>query len=353
MTKHTANFELKCRFVNSYRFVIRTMKKFFLIILLLSSALFLLPDKEPAYTWGFFAHKKINRMAVFTLPGEMIGFYKKHIEYITEHAVDPNRGRYANEDEAARHYIDIDHYGASPFDSVPRFWKAAVKKYSEDTLKAYGIVPWHIEKMVYRLTEAFKSENLDQILHYSADLGHYIADAHVPLHTTENYNGQLTNQKGIHGFWESRIPELQSEGYDYFVGRAKYIDKPINNAWETVKASHAAVDSVLTFEAVLNAKYPADKKYSFENRGATIMKVYSKEYPLDYDKMIDGMVEHRMRAAIITVGSLWYTAWVNAGKPDLNRFRDRDVSDSLKRAESEAEELWKNGKVKEVKGHDD
>ncbi len=330
------------------------MRKYiFIFILIIAIALLFIPNNQPAYSWGFFAHQKINRMAVLTLPSEMIGFYKKHIEYITEHAVDPDRRRNVTVDEAPRHYIDIDHYGSHPFDSVPKYWKRAVEKYTEDTLKAYGIVPWHIEKMVYRLTEAFKSENIDLILHYSADLGHYVADSHVPLHTTENYNGQMTNQKGIHGFWESRIPELKSEGYDYWVGRAKYIDKPINKAWEAVKASHAAVDSVLKFEALLNAKYSRDKKYSFENRGATLMQVYSVEYTNDYDRMISGMVERRMRESIITVGSLWYTAWVNAGKPDLNRFNDKDISDSLKQANKAAQEEWKNSKAAGAKGHDD
>jgi hypothetical protein len=324
-----------------------------IFVFIIAIALFFIPNNEPAYSWGFFAHQKINRMAVFTLPEQMIGFYKKHIEYISQHAVDPDRRRNVTADEAPRHYIDIDHYGEYPFDSVPKFWKVAVKKYTEDTLKAYGIVPWHIEKMVYRLQMAFKEENLDLILHYSADLGHYIADAHVPLHTTENYNGQMTNQKGIHGFWESRIPELKSEGYDYWTGRAKYIDKPIEKAWSAVKASHMAVDSVLKFEAELNAKFPTDKKYSFENRGATLMKVYSIEYTNEYDKMLNGMVERRMREAIITVGSLWYTAWVNAGKPDLNRFGDKNISDSLKRAEKTEQELWSTGKIAAPTGHDD
>src|SRR5579872_6441554 len=123
-------------------------------------------------SWGFYAHKKINLMAVFTLPPEMLGFYKKHIDYISEHAVDPDKRRYCDDDEAPRHYIDIDHYGKHPFDSLPHRWKNAVTKYSEDTLKVYGTVPWHIEKMVYRLTEAFKQKNLDLILHYSACLGH-------------------------------------------------------------------------------------------------------------------------------------------------------------------------------------
>lgn len=324
-----------------------------IISLVVILALLAIPNNPTAYSWGFFAHKKINRMAVFTLPQEIMGFYKKHIEYISEHAVDPDRRRNVTADEAPRHYIDIDHYGPQAFDSVPKFWKAAVLKYTEDTLKAYGIVPWHIEKMVYRLQEAFKNENLDLILHYSADLGHYIADAHVPLHTTENYNGQLTNQKGIHGFWESRIPELKSEGYDYWTGRAKYIEKPLDKAWAAVKASNMAVDSVLKFEAELTAKYSPDKKYSFENRGSTLTKVYSLEFTEDYNKMLNGMVEHRMREAIITVGSLWYTAWVNAGKPDLNRFGDKNISDSLKRVNEQQEELWKTGKIQGGKGHDD
>ena len=325
------------------------MKKIILLFFIFFLFLFF-QNNEPTYSWGFFAHKKINRMAVFTLPEGMIGFYKKHIEYITEHAVDPDRRRYANPDEAPRHYIDIDHYGKYAFDSVPIHWEKAVAKYTEDTLKAYGIVPWYIQIMVYKLTDAFKKEDLNLILRYSADLGHYVADAHVPLHTAENYNGQLTNQKGIHGFWESRIPELKSEGYDYWLGTAKYIDKPIDKAWSVVKESNAEVDSVLKFEAQLNSTYPPDKKYSFETRGSKLIKEYSVEYTNDYNKMLNGMVERRMRASILDVGSMWYTAWVNAGKPDLSKFDDKTIVDSLKTENKIPEEELKN---KKFKGHDE
>jgi hypothetical protein len=320
------------------------MRKGFFISVLAICIVLIPVSAPPAYSWGFFAHQKINRMAVFTLPDGMIGFYKQNLEYISQHAVDPDKRRYTSADEAPRHYIDIDHYGKNAFDSVPHYWKKAIAKYSEDTVKAYGIVPWHIEKMVYRLTEAFKKENLDLILHCSAELGHYIADAHVPLHTTENYNGQLTNQKGIHGFWESRIPELKSTGYDYWVGKARYIDKPIETAWNVVKASHSEVDSVLQLEKKLNDSYAPDKKYSFENRGNVLMKVYSEEYTSDYNLLLNGMVERRMRAAIIAVGSLWYTAWVNAGKPDLNKLNTKVVSDSLKKVNEEEELRWKDRK---------
>lgn len=294
-------------------------------------------------------------MAVFTLPPPMIGFYKKHIEFITEHAVVPDKRRYAIKDEAPRHYIDIDHYchDGDPFKAVPKTWNDAVAKYSEDTLKAYGIVPWHINSMVYRLTEAFKAEDANRILKLSAELGHYVGDAHVPLHTTENYNGQLTGQKGIHGFWESRIPELKADEYDYFTGRASYIERPLDFAWDAVKASFAAKDSVLKFEAQLSEAFPSDKKYSYENRGATLMRVYSAEYTDAYDKMLNGMVERRLRESITAVGSLWYTAWVNAGQPNLDKLRDKEISEEMKKAMAEEEKEWQQQKIKSAKGHEE
>lgn len=217
--------------------------------------------------WGFYAHKFINRIAVFTMPTEMIGFYKHHIHYITENAVNPDRRRYAVEGEAAKHYIDLDVYGDSAIYKMPRYWNDAVEQYSEDTLKAYGIVPWQINFMHYQLTDAFKIGDVSAILRISADLGHYIADSNVPLHTTENYNGQLTNQKGIHGFWESRLPELFTTDYNVFTGKAHYIDNIQLEAWKGVTQAHLALDSVLSFEKQLTAKLSEDKKYTFEQIG--------------------------------------------------------------------------------------
>lgn len=300
------------------KYIIRAILTLFLVVFVAPVHL---------WSWGFFAHKRINRVAVMTLPPQMIGFYKRNIEFITEHAVDPDKRRYIVEGEAERHYIDIDHYSTKePFKVMPRKWKDAVAKFTEDTLKAYGIVPWHIDVMMGRLTRAFKNLDHDLILKYSADLGHYVGDSHVPLHTTENYNGQLTNQKGIHAFWESRLPELFSNDYDYFTGRAKYIDDPLEFAWKAVESSHNALDSVLRFEKELSQKFPSDRKYVMENRGSTLVKNYSEEYAAEYHRMMGGMVERRMRAAIIAAGSLWYTAWVNAGQPNLEPLYDKNLS---------------------------
>ncbi|NNF02049.1 MAG: S1/P1 Nuclease [Bacteroidia bacterium] len=303
-------------------------------------------------SWGFWAHKRINRMAVFTMPPDLIGFYKSHIDYITENAVNPDKRRYAVPDEAARHYIDIDHYGEHPFDSVPRNWKDAVAKYSEDTLKAYGIVPWHILIMKYRLTEAFQKKDLSRILFLSADIGHYLGDAHVPLHCTKNYNGQLTNQKGIHGFWESRIPELYGEDYDCLVGTAEYIEDPLDYIWKIIEGSANAVDSVLDFERELNTEFPTDRKYAIENRGSVTMQVYSRDYCIAYNTKLDGMIERRYRQSIKAIGSFWYTCWVDAGQPDVSDLKKYEMTAEEKEKEKELDQIWKTGKAPE-KGHSD
>ena len=282
--------------------------------------------------WGFFGHKKINRISIFTLPNEMFGFYKEHIEYITEHAVDPDKRRYAVEGEAPCHYIDLDHYyhkGEDPYKKMPKTWEAAVAKFSEDTLQAYGIVPWHIQRMKYRLQKAFERKNVDLILKYSADIGHYIGDAHVPLHTTENYNGKMTNQVGIHGLWESRLVEVNSDNYDYFVGKAGYVDDVLDFAWTAVKGSHNALDSVFKMEIESTNEIPSNRKFSYERRGNTTAKVYSKEFCDLYHSKMNGMVERRIKRAVLSTGSIWYTAWVDAGQPNLRDLQYTKPSDEL------------------------
>lgn len=353
--------------------------------------------------WGFFGHRRINRMAVFTLPPEMSAFYKKHLEFITEHAVDPDKRRYATKHEAVRHYIDIDHWDVYPFEKVPRSWTDALMQHTRmqvissrgdtlffgldtlgrdlefllfrDTIRSqsfgvnakhyrsffieqilpqyyeekwvidcellqelfghpidcqqafaeehfsqYGILPYHLNKMQADLTAAFRQKNVQRILRLSAEMGHYIGDAHVPLHTTENYNGQLTGQVGIHAFWESRLPELFADkNYDFFVGPAIYWERPDEVFWETVLASHILVDSVLQIERRLSREFPQDQQFCYEDRLDQTIRTQCEAYAKAYDQAMGTMVEDRMRASILAIGSSWFTAWVNAGQPDLKK----------------------------------
>ena len=271
-----------------------------------------------SYSWGFYAHKKINYLAVFLLPPEMLAFYKPNISFIEEHAVDTDKRRYALAAEGPRHYIDIDHYGKHPFDSLPRIWPDAIAKYGIDTLQAHGIVPWWWQIMLTRLTYAFKEKDAVKILKYSAEIGHYIADAHVPLHTSSNHDGQYSGQKGIHGFWESRVPELLAEQeWDLFIGKAEPVLYPSKFIWSRILESAAAADSVLRLEKELSHRFPPDHKYAFEMRNGILTRQYSTAYTIAYNKLLNGMVERRMRQSIYAVASFWYTAWINAGQPDL------------------------------------
>ena len=338
--------------------------------------------------WGFFGHRLINRVAVYTLPTEMIGWYKPHIDYLSEHAVDPDKRRYATKHEAVRHYMDLDHWGELPFDHMPRLWDEALalnlsvyalsgtdttyylrpipytqwtdsiadlamrrqivrdfywpRYYDdeavvacdslrmifdhwvcgheeiimEDALSEHGIIPYHLQAMQRRLTNAFRSAQPENIMRISAEIGHYIGDASVPLHTTTNYNGQLTDQVGIHGFWESRIPELFAlEEFDMVVGVAAYIDNPVEYYWNIVLDSHREVDRVLSIEKALRASFPADQQFCFEDRLNQNVRTQCVAFAEAYHLAMDKMVEDRFRVAVKAVGDAWYTAWIDAGQP--------------------------------------
>jgi hypothetical protein len=285
------------------------------------------------YCWGFFAHAKINYYAVFLLPPEMMLFYKPSIGFLSEHSVDPDKRRYAIADEGPRHYLDIDKYGTYPYPNLPRKWDEAVAKFGRDSLMQHGIVPWHVQIMLSRLTEAFKEKNYSRILKNSAEIGHYISDAHVPLHASSNHNGQYSNQRGIHGFWESRVPELLAEKqFDFFIGKAQYIKNPGEFIWDRVLESALAADSVLRFEKELTAEFPPDQKFSFEERNGKVIRQYSSAFTIAFNNKLDGMIERRMRQSIFCISSFWYTAWVNAGQPDLKgltrqKFSEKDVKE--------------------------
>ena len=319
------------------------MKQFQTILLAGVASLF--------FSWGFFAHPKINRLAVFTLPAEMIGFYKKNIQYISDASINPDRRRYTIPEEAPRHYIDLEDYGDSAVYKLPRYWKEAVEKYREDSLLKHGIVPWHINRIYFQLKEAFLLRDPDRILRISADLGHYIADAHVPLHTTKNYDGQLSKQVGIHAFWESRLPELFFKEYDFFVGKAAHIQNVQQAAWEAVIRTNVALDSVLNFEKQLYSKM-GDKKFNFESNGKQTIKVVSTEYARAYHQLLAGMVERQMRASVKMIGDVWYTAWLDAGQPDLKKLIDYKPTEQELKSRMEELKKWREEKLATPRAHE-
>lgn len=296
-------------------------------------------------SWGFYAHYRVNRLAVFTLPKPMSGFYQSNIEFITEHAVAADKRRYVDSTEAPRHFLNADYYGKHPFAVLPENWFDAALKYSADTVIKNGTLPWTIQYNYYRLIRAFADHDTASILRVSANLGHYIADAYVPLHLTKNYNGQLTHQTGIHALWESRVPELFGDKYNYYAGKARYIKNPLTEAFSICKSSFQSVDTVLRFERLLSRTFPADKKYAVVRRGNRNVTDYSEAYALAYQKMLKGMIRRRMRSAILAVGSYWYSAWVDAGQPNLDNLIQKPLTTAEKKRMQQEELLYRTGKV--------
>ncbi|MCF6241428.1 MAG: hypothetical protein L3J74_08805, partial [Bacteroidales bacterium] len=153
-------------------------------------------------------------------------------------------------------------------------------------------------------------------------------------------------QKGIHGLWESRLVEINYANYDYFVGKAEYVDRLQDRMWEVVQGSHYALDSVFQMEIDVTKDIGPDKKYSYEQRGATTIRVYSYDFSQEYHRRMNGMVERRLRSAIATVGSVWYTAWVDAGQPDLMKLQHTPPSEELVEELHQLDEQYKSGNSK-------
>jgi hypothetical protein len=319
------------------------MKK---IILLFSVAI----SSTVLISWGIFGHEHINRAAVFALPVPLQTFFYNHIDFITQEASVPDLRKHTLNDKAEgpRHFIDLENFGS--IDSLPKTLAEAKAKYDEKFLQQNGILPWYMEELMEKLTKAFKEKKKTEILFIAADLGHYIGDAHMPLHTSANYDGQMTNQKGIHALWESRLPELFGKDYNLHVENAKMIDDVKKETWSIIMHSHSLVETLLAADKDLKAKMGEDKAFKKDAEGKVAkgkygQQLFADDYTKQFHTALNGMVEKQMRASVEATANFWYTAWVNAGKPDLT---DLDPADLTKRNSKLLEEelqLFKQGKL--------
>ena len=140
------------------------------------------------------------------------------------------------------------------------------------------------------------------------------------------------------------MPELLAEKqFDFFIGKAEYIKDPGEYIWARVLESAKASDSVLLFERELTKIFPDDQKYSFEQRNNVIIRQYSSAFTIAYNNKLDGMIERRMRQSISSVASFWYTAWVNAGQPDLKNLVDQQFSENELKEFEELNSKWNSG----------
>ena len=306
-------------------------------------------------SWGFLVHRTINQLAIYSLPAPLQSYFHSEMSYLVENAPRPDIRRNTDKTEDTKHFIDLEMFGPKAGFDMPMDWESAVKKYGVDSLKRYGWGPYNAMMQMEHLTQAFKSKNKDSILFYAADLGHYIGDLHVPLHTTTNYDGQLTGQKGLHGLWESYIPELNLNDYDlYSKHSAVYLKNPAEALWKDIRKANALLPEMFAKETKLTAQFTPDTKYKTMVRYGKETKAYTKEFAEAYAIELGPTINGQLIASANLLSDFWYTAWVNAGKPDLGSSRSisNQLEDELKSYKSN--QLIKNGLLlsKKIKSQD-
>lgn len=300
--------------------------------------------------WGVFGHERINRAAVLSLPAPLQTFFYNHIDFVTLESTVPDVRKYALNDksENPRHFIDLENFGSK--DSLPQTIAEAKSKYDEKFLSQNGILPWYLESMMEKLTTAMKEKRKVEILFLAADLGHYLADAHMPLHTSSNYDGQATNQRGIHSFWESRLPELFGNSYTHKTADIKFIPNVRTEIWNIIFSSHKLIDSLLLADRVLKQSLALNEIYELNDSSKVVKNkfnqpIHQKSYAKKYHDALHGMVEAQMTQAIYETSCFWFTAWVNAGKPDLSLLDSPGLTNKNAKNLQNELKLWKDGKL--------
>jgi hypothetical protein len=260
---------------------------------------------RPAAAWSLDVHRFIMARAIPLLPAEIRPFFEKYQAQIVEHAIDPDLWRTAGwEQEPPRHFLDMDAYGPYPFKDLPREYDAAVQRYGREFVEKNGLLPWRTGEVYGKLVEAFAQKGFysrENIKFFSSIAAHYVGDAHVPFHAALNYDGQLTQQWGIHSRFESEL-------FDRYKSQLTIAPKPI---------APVANARDFMFEALL-ASFPLVQPILDADKAAVQgRELYDDVYFGAFYEKVRPTLEQRLSDAITGIASVITAAWVEAGKPAL------------------------------------
>ncbi len=272
-----------------------------MVLVVLAAAV--LSSTPPAYAWGPPAHRLVDDWAIGTLPANLHNYFQSNRSFILAHANDPEKWTKKDRYERMRHYIFLNKYGTFPYLELPHTYNAAVNKYGLKHITRNGVLPWQIGEYSLKLTNAFRAHNWKQAKLDSAALAFYVADAHDPLHTTQNYDGQMTGQNGLERRFGTDLVERYSHFFMFRPDSASKVSDPTEYAFQMVLEAHTWVDQIILSDILALDTLPGytdDYFDSFYSRvGSTAMKEISE--------------------AAHDIGSYWYSAWLNAGRPELPR----------------------------------
>lgn len=242
------------------------------------------------------AHQATSAAAIDTLPKQLKGFYKSHRAEMPSLALEPEfpvRG-------PERRFL-VDRLLSFPFADLPRSEPALESKYGERA-KGVGRLPWLILESYARLVAAMKASDKEKILAESDVLAGLIVDLRSPLNLTDNYDGQRTGQ---HGLWVRIVEKLpQALGKDLKLSpdAANYLDNPREYVFSIMLGSYVWLDNILYLEELAR-------------RGKS---GYGDPYFEDLARRVGPLLrDHVLSPAAEDAGSYWYTAWTEAGRPEL------------------------------------
>src|SRR5216684_3129979 len=145
--------------------------------------------------WGRNGHRLVVNKAIETLPERLPQGFREFFEanrsFLLQHVTDPLDTISKTPAERRNHFILLEKYGRFPFEALPRDYKSAVTKFSKPKLDANGLLPWQIGVYSKKLTEALKDGKWEEAKLDAAILANYVAEAHDPFDTTDNFDGRL------------------------------------------------------------------------------------------------------------------------------------------------------------------
>jgi hypothetical protein len=271
----------------------------------------------PAFAWGFAAHKYIMRRAIDLLPAAIKPFFVDHRDEIVVRVTDPDLWRNVGWEDDPNHFVNLGaaELGPYPFTAFPREYGAALEKFGMAGLKRLGTLPWREAEEFGNLRRAFEGfkkggpySGTDTVL-FAAVAGHYLQDAHQPFHASDNYDGQLTSQRGIHSRFERDLMERYESRLTVNPAPAKSMASARDAAFEALLASHQLVAPLLLADKeAIGTKDAYDDAY-FES-------FFVKAKPI---------LDERLGTAITATASMIVSAWEQAGRPDLKNEAPRPV----------------------------
>jgi hypothetical protein len=251
--------------------------------------------------WGRNGQRLVVNKAVDTLPAEIRSFFETSRSALLQHVTDPLDSIAKNPAERHNHFILLDKYGRFPFGALPREYKAAVTKFGKVKLEASGLLPWQIGVYSEKLTEAMKSGKWDEARLNAAILANYVAEAHDPFNTTDNFDGRLSGQPGINERFGTTLIDRYSSFFPMRPNDAVFISDPTDYAFEACLRSHSWLETILLADH--NAR-----------RGESS---FTDEYYDRFYNQAAAILIRQLSDAATDVGSFWLTAWQNAGRPQL------------------------------------